>query len=337
MSIADFLQTLPNQKFDPELDLSISETIKFPYQKIVVLFDVSGSTNNIGFGRGRGRHMILQDQDACSDKDKSNTKFILLAELEGLAHYLNQITKTFDVSNVDLIIWSFSSSHKKCYEIKLKDNHHLNSLILGFPEIINYEQSGTNLLDALKTSLSEIDNDVYFHLIIVTDGQPEQKNLVIDYLKTSDKQFDVTTIGAGSIKDSIGGQHRYHFSRKQGDDVINVNSDISSEIMSFQQMQISKFGGSSECDMSFLINLMLTSKHNGCYCPSFGNYESLIKSANEFFESLDFDKMVLPNFRTILDDGLSDPLSKTITDKMMINKQILVGIFLLMIIKNNFK
>jgi hypothetical protein len=315
MSISQYLSTLPNQKYQPVLHSDITGTLKCPYQKLIVLFDVSGSTINIGISRRRETHYIDNDIE-------NKTKFILLAELEGLASYLNEMSKIFDLTGVELLIWSFSTSHQKCFQQIIQNNQHLNSIILGFSEFINLERQGTNLLQVLETSFSEINDEINFHLIIVTDGQPEQKLNVIDFLKTSLKNFDITTIGAGSIKDSIGGQCRYHYNRKIGDSV-QVNDDIQTEYLSLEKLKQTRFGGSNECDMSFLIDVMTTSKTNGSYCPSYGDYSSLRKSAFEFFESLDFSEKIYPSFRTILDHGLSDKLNKKITNKMMTENQIL--------------
>ena len=317
MSLFSQFLDFNSQTYNPNLSTDINGTTPLPYKNVFVLYDCSGSTNNLHDGRGRncGRGGNLDINDGTNKTD-----FIALAELKGVAHYLNVVSKYYAFNGINFLFLSFSTRFTPSVNTVITDNNHLDYILKTLHTNIHYEMGGTDLLTPLKSIFSITNSNDPFHIILVTDGQPEYKKATIDYLKQQSEKFtfDITTIGAGSIQTSLGGENRYRFNRGVGDNLIILNDSL--QTLSLDQLTQKHFGGNSECDMSFLMEVMMLSKMNGCYCPAYGDYSALKESTHEFCNTLNsnnlgntINKLV---YKVKLDNGLSEALPKYITDSM---------------------
>ena len=205
---------------------------------------------------------------------------------------------------------------------------------------------GTNLYNPLLYVSNIITNDKICnpHIILATDGQPEQKNEVIKLIL--DKftfEYSMFVIGAGSIRESIGNQTRTSvkglvhprdnilllavedLSRQNLIDMTlhdlmdlkiieNLKNDMNQQL--FEQLfkpNIRNDLSNAECDIKYLEQITYSAKVLGCYAGAFGDYAILDKTIDEW---IDFHgkKYTSKKYKVILNDGSTSPYTDEINN-----------------------
>jgi hypothetical protein len=269
-----------NNQFLPKFD-NFSCNMKTPnFKKIVILIDTSGSTNNTGGSRGcssRGGYSSVDTTNTPSETI-SETKIILLAELEGTAHVLFLLAQKYNLNGILLIILTFDSTvNKYTNTLTLTSSDELVNIANSLPAYVGGMFSSTATDRALKTAM--LDNEISptfedTYLILSTDGQPNDKpntlavmNDVVAQYSLVKKNITLISIGAGSIQQSATGSAGRYCTRHGDQTEFRANLPSTSSY--------------SECDNGFLINLV-SSVGEGCYLPSFKDYSVLKQTFNDF-------------------------------------------------------
>jgi hypothetical protein len=111
---------------------------KLPAQQIIAVIDCSGSTDN-----AHNRNRFPNDNE---EMDEATTKIIIYALLEGIANHLRNMAKIFDLTGVQLIIYSFSTNLYHCGTINIATYCILESILQNLNKIIVWEGMATYLL-----------------------------------------------------------------------------------------------------------------------------------------------------------------------------------------------
>lgn len=229
---------------------------KFTKNILSIFIDDSGSTNN-NWGRGRGRFNTETSTD-------NKTKFIFVAEMEGVVNILNIIHMKYDLTNINLQLKMFSDSVRTVFDRILSNPcEELEYLSRNFSSLFTPEFSGTHLYRALSENLS--DNSM---VIIATDGHPSDDNSEGEKCCTLFESYPNMTlimVGAGSVKEQTG---ESSFCYRRG--ITNRES--------FLAMRQSNY---SECNLNFMYNMCASVKES-VYCPAFGDYSFLVKNIRNF-------------------------------------------------------
>lgn len=239
--------------YNPNLPIKENPIINAPYDEIILLIDVSCSTDNM--------YTINPEE---------RSKPILIAEMEASAIILGMLCNNLKFND---IIFKFCSFSKNCKIDTFKyNNNDLWDFIKNFKKYINLEFSSTNLLEALEKTVLSINNKL---IIIATDGRPDDgqeefikkllnKNKILH--EQNNKIMDIILIGAGSIINYTHGTIATYCTRK-----IKEPACISTN--------------NKECNMKFLTELRECSTDLGLYLPAWKDYSDLkicfIKALNE--------------------------------------------------------
>ena len=276
----------------------ISGTIPWPYKNLCILIDVSGSTDNT-IGASSNRRNF-------DPETPGQTKIIIFAELEGIAHLLCELMSQFDFTGTHLLISSFSTSYYKCFSDTITSNLHMISTIKKLDEYVLFEGATTDLALALDEIMKEYHEE--FFLILATDGQPNQKQQALNVLKNSKIPFDIVVIGAGSIQENVTDRYFMMSRNQSGTMERQIMPDIEpiGAIEPINPIQTK----SAECDMKYCQELVETATHHGIYVGAYGDYSEIHSVAQQYIEMFGFiDK----KFIVYLDGGRPMPLPKNIS------------------------
>jgi hypothetical protein len=277
---------------------------KAPFNKIAIIIDVSGSTNNSDSGKRRG-----YDENE-NEPQKSTTDIIIFAELNGIAHHLTVLSKRFDLTGVELFIYSFSSNVYECHKSTIKSNNQLHvDVIMKLDEIILYECSGTEILKPFVELFKHIVPSDKIEIILATDGQATDQEAALNFLGgKNDFNFNMFVIGAGSIQESIGKQRVLYVKpgKKEGELLIKIDN-----IIIKNPPVRSKSTTSSECDKYYLEDLAMLGK-KGTYVGAFGDYSILKLASDEYFDCITSESEV--TFKVMLSDGKWGELPKNVIE-----------------------
>jgi hypothetical protein len=300
-------------EFSPKLSIfnNVPNKNKFPWEQFICVIDESGSTNNL-YGRCRGSRF---DNESNLTSELS-TKVIYIAEEEALAHIFVNLANTYDMTDIILILSSFSSKCVPEINIVLKSDKELYDIANNINLILNKEFGGTNLTLALETTITDFTKNTLF--ILASDGRPDNcittlsvLDTIINKINDNNKRIDIFCIGAGSIQQSTNGSINY-ISRRGRNNLNLSNDDLLSNIRNLH---------SAECNQEFL--QALTEKANtGGYAGAFGDYTQLQNGFINFLNNLKIWKVVL-------DNSLIDliPLEQDIMNNLEIDKNKLALVF----------
>lgn len=300
-----------NFKYIPPIGYQIDGRAKWPCENICIIIDVSGSTNN---SNNRDRF----DTDISPINEiivEQKTKIIVLAELEGVANFLCSLMTRFDLTGVNLSIKSFSTNFYDCYRQEIESNMHLfESVIRVFDELIIYECGSTDLHKVLTNVFSLYTEE--FQMILATDGQPNNKKMTFDFLKSTQVPFNLVVIGAGSIQENISTRYFYMTRNDIGQmERRLIDSTLSRAESDWLQSVVPSISNIvSECDMEYCQSLVELSKTHGLYMGAYGDYSNIREITLNYIDILDiFDaKFVvrLGNDLTYLPVSVSRTLTK---------------------------
>jgi len=272
----------------------------FKYVKIII--DVSGSTIADANCSGRFSRGMIPVRETPDDptNTKPKTKVIIIAELEGVAHYLLKMMERYDLSGIVVQIYSFSSHVFVCYDAKIKSNEGLyQDVVIRLDDLIIFEGSGTDAYIALKKALSEDDTSI--ELCIATDGRDENPKVVRKILRTVIGRVRLFVIGAGSISGANSNDSRGCFVRNRQH---SINGDVCSRLDDLQSLNSdlslsqSPSSNSGQCNLGHLQSLAKQMVFGGSYCGAYGDYTDLKAAAEDYFN------LEINEYSVVLDQGL---------------------------------
>lgn len=284
---------------------STKGTTPFFADRVSVLIDTSGSTNNTGgrTGGGRFRNGVF--------KSESGTDPIISAEIKGTIHYILEMMSTYDLTNVVFQFYSFSSCVYLAGECVVDTHENLFEFLKKLVCTINYEFRDTNLMAGLNRVCGDELAQYKSHIVIATDGQPNtggDTSAILNFLKSLPEiiygNITMALIGAGSIQIAQGGGSGF---RSTGGRNATSKFLISTvpDAMDINQFRTHLFGptggGNSECNINFLVEIMNMMK-SSAYLPAFGDYSELVKTAKDYFGNTQ-DHASLRNYKVVLENG----------------------------------
>jgi len=289
MSIQDYLTIMSKNQNDlstkycpkPLVNIGIQP---FPYKKIIVLADGSGSTvfetsyDSDGFATRNGNSPMQSVNVSQSNKPK--TKGCILAIVESIAEILRLLIQRFNLKGVTVIFYMFSNITHECKRVVVTDSEAFyNFIVTQLPTYLIYDKHSTNLTDAIKDSLfKELDGETLF--ILGTDGQANDGNSARLALEKcyQKREFDSFICGAGSVGKGI----TKSFSCSRDGGIREQEIELSEQARSDQQ----SYGiADSNCDMEYLQSLMKIAKYSN-YFGAYGNYSHFLQIINDFFENV---------------------------------------------------
>ncbi|MCX7343204.1 MAG: VWA domain-containing protein, partial [Proteobacteria bacterium] len=317
---------LPAQQrtFDPNLQFSIpdgaeGDTLKaalknYTVQNVCVLYDVSGSTYELGGGAGGSRFggggrfsrgcgggrfagADAEDLSASLVPDAkvvepvgAKTKPIFLAEAESLSLLLKALAYTKKVES-NFYLLPFDSSPQMPIGISfpqpVSDPKEYDRFAANLDNILPYSGGGTSLAPALSLLMGELGKSALGDtlLVIVTDGQTsdaEQAGRLLSELaagfSAKNRRLDVLTIGAGSI-----------VSESQPGIVLGVSDEGRLMLSKTRFSHFSHVSGGhhsysgAQCNDAYLKALTLFKSENGGgrYCGAYRDYRDMMQTALE--------------------------------------------------------
>jgi hypothetical protein len=317
---------LPAQQrtFDPNLHFSIpdgaeGEVLKaalkqYTVQNVCVLYDVSGSTYDLGGGGGGSRFggggrfsrgcgggrfagADAEDLSASLVPDAkvaepvgAKTKPIFLAEAESLSLLLKALPHTgMGASNFYLL--PFDSSPQMPIGIifpqLVNDPKEYDKIAANLDNILPYSGGGTSLAPALSLMMGELRKSALGDtlLVIVTDGQTGDAAETAKLLtalsagfSSANRRLDVLTIGAGSI-----------VSESQPGVVLGISDEGRLMLSKTRFSHFSHVAGGhhsysgAQCNDAYLKALTLFKSENGGgrYCGAYRDYRDMMQTTLE--------------------------------------------------------
>lgn len=258
-------------KYACPLFIKSNTLIKPGFNKIIVIIDVSGSTDNAGGSFGTRFAALTQS------KTKTKTKIIIMAELEGVANHLVQMMGVYDLTGIQFIVYAFSTLTIKCHSSKIISNENMyDDVLTNLDTHVEYQCGGTDLNMAVKTAFAEVAFTDRIELIIATDGQTENADSTFNEL-TMKGNFNLFVIGAGSISDSLESDS----SNRRGMYLNQVQSTRNGLTVK-NETPIIMSASSSECNLLYLQQLAQTAPFKGTYCGAYGDYVDMIEASKEY-------------------------------------------------------
>lgn len=309
--VIDYIPTLCEKYVCPKF---VQNTLlkKPAFTKIIVLIDVSGSTDN------RSGSSRFATDDPSDSKSETKTKIIIMAELEGIANHLVQMMSIYDLTGVAFMLYAFSTDVEKCTDIKsINSNDAFYSIVVqNLDLIVLYAGASTNLHVAISEVFKSCKDDDKIELIIATDGRTSDADQTFELLKNQ-TNFNLFIIGAGSViaGADVNNTRGMYVNQIQttrngtryAESTVTVTGTITGS--GSGSGTVSKISSSAECDMDYLQNLAKTSLFKGVYCGAYGTYDDLIKASQEYFAHTCTEyKVKLDNNLGLLDPRVQEPL-----------------------------
>lgn len=282
------------ESYGIELDWRNAGVEVYEKDKLIILLDCSFSV--ISQTRRGGRRWYMnqaESQEGASEevKKKSETKIIIVAEMEGLMKYLHILHTKYNLTGVKICMYTFSCKCERFYtNILTNPSTELKDLCDNFPTLFNIEGGGTYLAGAIQTIEEEITDNS--QLIIATDGQPsddDAKGTKCCSIISKYQNLSLVMIGAGSISDES----------KKGplSDTSVIFRRGSTDVEDFNRFRSASY---SECNLDFMFNMCLASKES-VYAPACERYELLTTAIDDFLNDL-----VIKKYAVVLDDQIVD-------------------------------
>ena len=326
-------------------DYSSIDKPKFNPQQIIILLDISGSTNN-----NDSSLKIFQNQHQIQFENQPKmTPPIIIAECEGICTVLLEYMRLFDMTDTHIFLIPFSTKFQ-VFKFIAESNQHLYDKFLTQLDLIDYEQAGTNLFEPMEYVCNSIlSSNIYTHIILATDGQTNKQEKVLELMNSIKCKFSIFIIGAGSIHESMIRESNGYQTRSCAYGIVNPrdhsgqvakNTTIKADLLMLtleqlidkifidkiisesQQFELFKppiRTGSSifECDINYLEQLAyIKSAIIGYYCGAFGDYQVLKKSAVEYLEAIMLINKQI-TFKVLLDDGQYGLLPEGVSEMLL--------------------
>ena len=326
-------------------------------QKLVVLLDVSGSTNN----NHRRCGIRNLSSDFINIDNVPVTPPIIIAECEAIALFLMENLLVYDMTDsiFHLIVFSTSFVHK---QFKIYSNEHFyETVIMELDNLFNYEMDETNLLEPVKFIFNNIiseNNNIHTQILLATDGQPYDKDEVVKFLNCQKSQYSIFIIGAGSIQQSIGENQtrscanginnpRDYLNDPKYKNLLELHSnmlnlsllqltepEILKKIKSIQEIikPVQKVTtpinrkniNTSECDKEYLESIAYISTAKfGYYCGAFGDYSVLKNSIKEWLIAHSAHNIQKSTYKVVLDNGTFGSLTNE-TNRALQNNNVVI-------------
>ena len=275
LKLSEWLKSSQNSNlkyYCPKIDSNDSKNEQFGYDRICIMIDGSGSTNNNGRSSGsRGGYSV---NSSVNSDAKQSTNIIILAELEGVAYFLAELCKKYNLSGVKIVVKTFGNAvYTGLSEHTITNNSEIIELIKNFPSYVLCDFGGTATLPCAK-ELFDSNDTVSTLLIIATDGQPnvggncDDVLLYFSKLQLKDRILNIVAIGAGSIQQCT----------SSGSIVFSRGS--------CSQQRPNVTGNSSECNVPFMTSLVGYSSIAGVYLPACTDYSELIAGTKKFLDGI---------------------------------------------------
>ena len=258
--------------------------IRCPLASLYFAIDCSGSTNNSGSRGGGCRGGTRFDPDTVTLGENeppttNSTKPIILALLEAVAHTLYNLATQFDCTGVHLVIVSFSSSIHVAYDKIIESSKEMFEVASNLDELV-YKEYASTAMELVFDFFAKKECKGRTLLVLCSDGQPNDKVIAttrLDALVAQYKQsctlFDFFVIGAGSIRESKGGETIMCTSRFGGTRGGLTNATIVT-------------ASSSECDCELLKFYTEKATGESYYAPACGKYDELIMAIHDFLTKI---------------------------------------------------
>jgi len=316
---------------------------KFAPQKLVIVLDDSGSTNNTFHGTGTRGQPTGTPAIQPVDKTKPITPPIIIAECEGICTIMIEYMRLFDMAGTEIWLIPFSTKFQVIKFVP-ESNLHLYTGLLKRLDLIDYEGGNTRLFPPMEYICNHILNDInHTHVILATDGRADEQHRVINLLNNIKSKWRFFIIGAGSIQKSIGSDGSNICQTRSCVNGIVCPRDhtgtiaIAPELLNLTPVQLTdktfvakimsgskqpdifrppiRSGSSdSECDAQYLEQLAyIGTAEIGYYSGAFGDYQVLRKSAVEYLTAiLSIDKKSA--YKVLLNDGQHGSLPNIVSD-----------------------
>lgn len=287
--------------YSPPTPVKFTSKEKARFNKLALLIDCSGSTNN-SYGNIRTR-MFSPPTEEKTENVEIKTKIIIFAELEGTAHHVMNVMSRFDLSGVEVSIHSFSDNVFECYRGKIASNDQFYSdIIQKLDAIVMYQYAGTILAPALEKVFDQITPSDKVEFVLTTDGQASDKQEALKYLDGLEKQFNIVVIGAGNIQQSLGTNRGIYKRDPNRPDQRTLVTD-GRNVTTVTVTPINT-GTNSECDLDYLQKLAQAGKMYGTYFGAFGDYSVLNEASNEYINLSNEPKR--DTYKVLLENGYGD-------------------------------
>jgi hypothetical protein len=204
-----------------------------------------------------------------------------------------ELAKKYSFEGVFLRISAFSRKHQTCFVGVIESNAHLYEVLKKLPELIEYQNGGTNLAPTIKyifdeegaSSAGVAKYEGVKHLIILaTDGRAsDQKAVKIEFANAREKGcvFDMICVGAGSV----GSNASLNFGSWRSERIEQTVylTDTCGRV-SYEKSERSVLPlDSSECDLKYLQDLLENAEH-GQYIGAYQRYEHIPHAVCQFLE-----------------------------------------------------
>jgi hypothetical protein len=315
---SEFNSDDPLYKFNPIFTLSYNGIDKPDFSTIAICIDTSGSVwdKKYEFKFNLYNTQTIKNEHALDSAD-IQTKMVIIAELEGLAHYFCALMNRYNLTGIRIKIVSFGKTVLQCYDNIVSSNEHFMNDVRKLDEYVLNDGGSTNLGCALQNIFSTTDQNTLLELVVLTDGQANNgmsKNEIHEYMRDicKTRKVNIVAIGAGNTQKSHMGSNTVTYCgcnklcTMSGLMSYNVNGQIKNENVMQREYTTDDITRSatcvdSQCDMEFLIRFVTASKHRGQYIPAYGNYSNLINAIRDYVN----DTFVKKNLRygTLMDNG----------------------------------
>lgn len=267
----------PNLEYN---NLNNKETFK--YDKIVILIDSSGSTNNIILEDTVPFSETFIDTTLLENENENENividkeiKSIIITEQEAIANIMINLANKYSLNNIKLIIASFDSSCNIAVNKILDSSEELYNYSKNINSILQKNFQSTNLTLAISTLLNNTNENLLF--ILASDGRadcPESTlytlDKITDDIKLLNKKLNIFTIGAGSIEKSKFGK------------ISSITNTYNSQTQNDEILNTLSINNSAECDKEFLEHISKKATHYGAYSGAYDDYADLINTFNNF-------------------------------------------------------
>ena len=192
------------------------------------------------------------------------------------------------MTGVTFNLWSFGAEPYPCMiGKKIQSPAHFRGIIEGLSKYVLCDFGSTATLPTLERILQVPRNTL---LVVASDGHPNSgggTEETVAFMEGVTKQFtgadkilDVICIGAGSIQEQTGATSRGYRRDRDG-----------------PYQRVDSGGDGSECNRSFLFDMVGQSTGRGHYLPACTDYSELVKGTEDFFEGVE------PTYAVVLPGG----------------------------------
>ena len=235
---------------------------------IVILLDCSRSTNNSG-----GRRIMEQEE--------KKTPIIIEAECNATIDVLMKYIEHFDMTGCCIHFIVFSSTFEtRSYQISKNEDVYQIVNDIG---PMKYEQGNTILLAPLQHAFGLVPVENQLDVILITDGECQDKNEVLNFLTERQQTPNYIIIGTGSIGDSMGTRRIRSFGGRESS-IQNVSANPNGVVLDVSELpRVNQRGGKQECDIEYLLKLAtLKQAKSSRYVGAYGDNSEARNAMDQF-------------------------------------------------------